>query len=128
MCRSLDEERDEFLISGVDRSFLLEARPQKACNHIGNMSSTSSTTQLITKNIMDEVLMEWDIPLSKVAVVITDNGSNMVNMFKKRPCSVLMKMRRIKLSNGKRKKSVKMMTLKKEKLIMSFHSNTIVNV
>ena len=35
------------------------------------------------KKIMDEVLMEWDILLSKVAVVITDNGSNMVKMFKK---------------------------------------------
>ena len=31
---------------------------------------------------MAEVLMEWDIPLSKVAVVITDNGSNMVKTFK----------------------------------------------
>ena len=34
------------------------------------------------RSIMDEVLEEWGIPLSKIAVVVTDNGSNMVKMFK----------------------------------------------
>ena len=31
--------------------------------------------------LMDDVLLEWEIPLSKVEVVITDNASNMVKAF-----------------------------------------------
>ena len=34
------------------------------------------------KTLMDEVLLEWEIPLNKVEVVITDNTSNMVKAFK----------------------------------------------
>lgn len=31
--------------------------------------------------MLEDVLTEWDIPPSKVAAVITDNGSNMVAAF-----------------------------------------------
>ena len=34
------------------------------------------------KTLMDTVLLEWEIPLNKVEVVITDNASNMVKAFK----------------------------------------------
>ena len=34
------------------------------------------------KALMDEVLLEWKIPLNKVKIVITDNASNMVKAFK----------------------------------------------
>ena len=33
--------------------------------------------------LMDDDLLEWEIPLSKVEVVITDNASNMVKAFKR---------------------------------------------
>ena len=34
------------------------------------------------KNRVDEVLQEWDIPITKLNIVITDNGSNMLKAFK----------------------------------------------
>ena len=34
------------------------------------------------KFTLDEVLNEWDIPPTKIMVVITDNGSNMVKVFR----------------------------------------------
>ena len=33
------------------------------------------------REIVDAILEEWDIPISKVKVVVTDNGSNMVAAF-----------------------------------------------
>ena len=35
------------------------------------------------RDLVYEVLSEWNIPLNKVMVVVTDNGSNMVTVFKK---------------------------------------------
>ena len=34
------------------------------------------------KALMDKVLLEWEIPLNKVEIVITDNASNVVKAFK----------------------------------------------
>ena len=34
------------------------------------------------RELVDAILEEWDIPTSKVKVVITDNGSNMVAAFR----------------------------------------------
>ena len=35
-------------------------------------------TENIIKDTVDEVLQEWDIPITKLNIVITDNGSNML--------------------------------------------------
>ena len=36
------------------------------------------------RGLVIAVLTEWDIPVSKVNVIVTDNGSNMVAAFKKK--------------------------------------------
>ena len=37
------------------------------------------------RKLIEEVLEEWNIPLSKVFIIVTDNGSNMVAAFKQQP-------------------------------------------
>ena len=33
------------------------------------------------RELVDEVLREWEIPVSKVVAILTDNGSNMLRAF-----------------------------------------------
>ena len=42
----------------------------------------SPHTAINVRMLIEKVLEEWDIPLNKVFVVVTDNGSNMVAAFK----------------------------------------------
>ena len=45
----------------------------------------SPHTAANVRKLIEKVLEEWNIPLSKVFVIVTDNGSNMVAAFKQQP-------------------------------------------
>ena len=45
----------------------------------------SPHTAANVRKLIEKILEEWNIPLSKVFVIVTDNGSNMVAAFKQQP-------------------------------------------
>ena len=67
---------------GVTCHFFSRRDHRRHCVTLAVRRMPSPHTADHVRELVDAILEEWDIPISKVKVVVTDNGSNMVAAFR----------------------------------------------
>lgn len=68
---------------GITAHFFSRKDHKRHCLTLAVRRMPSPHTADHVRDLVHKVLMEWNIPLNKIMVVVTDNGSNMVAAFKK---------------------------------------------
>ncbi len=94
-CRKISVCADIWTKKGMSSSYLdvtghffSQKDQRKHCVTLAVRRMPISHTAYNIRQIIDQVLMEWDISGSKISAVLTDNGSNMIAAFKLHFCPV----------------------------------------